>query len=262
MIIKEAQPTETSYKIESDYGWLESKYFPDRAVEHFVNTFAKHVAGDNVNNPDYIDAPSRYSPYVAYASQLLERYAKQELEQALKNLVLKIEVQTLIAVEGKEPKEATKAIDKLVQNFAKETKVQLSAPKHGGVRRQRKNFVTDGELATFAKTVNSLRPLWEFITRYFQQYGHDLTGKDKIKTDKKFIDLSRFTTVPNSLLDKARRRTNMYLPGKNQNIALEPLGLALEHARLELSIGPYAVETLRKRYTEGKKILKQFTSLP
>jgi hypothetical protein len=76
-----------------------------------------------------------------------------------------------------------------------------------------------------------------------------------------FLKLSEFCeNVPEKLLTKVYRRESFFELDKRTKLELSPLGLALEHSRLELRIGRYSVETLKKRYEAGKKLLKAATA--
>ncbi len=46
MKIKEEPSSEIKYDIKTEYGWLDCTYYPDRALEQFVNTFSRHVDPD------------------------------------------------------------------------------------------------------------------------------------------------------------------------------------------------------------------------
>lgn len=173
MKVKVQPEEEIKYQIESDYGWLECTYYPNRAIEHFSSLFSHYA--QHMVEPNWIDNSTKYSLYMNYATDLLERFTKQEFERALRNLVLKIEVQTLIAVENIEPKEATKRINKLADSIKKEAKRDMNAPKRGGARkeRERQYFTSNAEFLNYAETVNSLRPLWTYATHYFKQRYYD-----------------------------------------------------------------------------------------
>ena len=260
MKIKVKPETEIKYEIESEYGWLECTYFPNRALEHFWLIFSRHV--DHQQEPDYVDRSAQFEPYVKYAEALLERFARKEFENALKNLVLKIEAQTLIAVDDVKPNEATKRIDKLVDEIKKEIKQDLNAPKRGGSRKElkRQYFTNDAELILYTETVNSLRPLWGYVTNFFKQrdYGHACLND--VKSSPVFINLAQVcSSVPDDLLRQVFRREDFSKLNEQETQALSPLGLALEHSRRELGIGKYAAETLKKRYNEGKKLINDIT---
>ena len=258
--VKVQPEAEITFEIKSDYGWLDGIYFPNRALEHFWLIFSQHV--DHQQEPDYVDRSAQFEPYLKYAEALLERFARKEFENALKNLVLKIEAQTLIAVDGLTPKEATKRIDKLVDEIKKEIKQDLNAPKRGGSRKEleRAYFKTDAELIHYAETVNSLRPLWEFITRFFRERDYEVNCLRDVREAPLFSTLSQaHGDVPEDLLRTVFRRERFDTLDEQEKFSLSPLGLALEHARQELGIGHHAAETLKKKFYEGKKLLKAAT---
>ncbi|MDT7779078.1 MAG: hypothetical protein QOC99_1590 [Acidobacteriota bacterium] len=251
---------EIKFEIESDYGRLEGTYFPNRAVDHLWLLFAQHV--DHRQEPDDVDRSAQFEPYIKFAEPMLERFARKEFENALKNLILKVEAQTLIAVDGVTPKEATKRIDKLVDEIKKENKQDMNAPKRGGARKEleRAYFTTDAERMVFAEIVNSLRPLWEFITRFFRDREYEVSCLRDIREAPLFSTLSQaHGDVPEDLLQVVFDRERFDKLDEQTKLALSPLGLALEHARLELGIGKHSAETLKKRFHEGRKLLKAAT---
>lgn len=260
MKVKIQPETEIKYKIESEYGWLEGTYFPNHALEHFWLIFAQHV--NHKQEPDYVDRSTQFEPYMKYAEGLLEHFARKEFENALKNLVLKIEAQALIAVDGVTPKEATERINKLADEIKREVKRDMNAPKRGGARKEleREYFTTNEELISYAEAVNSLRPLWEHITRFFRERDYGLSCLSDVRQTHLFNALSQVcVNVPDDLLRNVYRRERFDLLDEKTKLALSPRGLALEHARRELGIGRYAAETLKKRFLEGRKLLKAAT---
>jgi hypothetical protein len=258
--IKVEPQTEINYAIESEYGWLEGKYFPDRAMEHLAEIFAHHVGLQF--EIDFVERSELFEPYMKYAEALLERFARREFENALKNLVLKLEAHTLIAVEGVEPKKATERIDKLADEIKKEVKRDMDAPKRGGAREKlkRKYFTSNDELIRYAETVNGLRPLWGHITRFFSERDYDFDCLSDVKKTPSFGTLSQaYSDVPDDLLRTVFRKERPDTLSGQEKLSLSPLGLSLEHARRELGIGSFAAETLKKRYNEGKKLLREAT---
>jgi hypothetical protein len=258
--VKVKPETEIKYEIESEYGWLEGTYFPNRALEHFWLIFSQHV--NHQQEPVHVDRAAQFEPYIKHAEALLERFARKEFENALKNLVLKIEAQTLIAVDGVTPKEATKRIDKLAAKIKKEIKMDLDAPKRGGTRKElaRQYFTSTDELISYAQTVNSLRPLWGYVTNFFKQHDYELACLIAVKDSPVFINLTQgCSSVPEDLLRQVFHREDFTELNEQEKQALSPLGLALEHSRRELGISKYAAETLKKRYNEGKKLINDIT---
>jgi hypothetical protein len=258
--IKLEPEAEINFEIESEYGWLKGKYFPNRAIEHFAEVFARHVG--HQSEPDFVDRSARFEPYMKYAVTLLERFARKEFENALKNSVLKLETHTLIAVEGVEQKKATERIDKLANKIRKEIKLEMNAPKRGGARKElaREYFTSNDELILYAETVSGLRPLWEFITRFFSERGYDFDCLRDVRDTPLFSTLSQaHNDVPEDLLRTVFQRERFDILNTQDKLSLSPLGLSLEHARRELSIGQYAAETLKKRFNEGRKLLRAAT---
>ncbi len=163
---------------------------------------------------------------------------------------------TLIAVDALKPKDATKVIDGLMKTLVKKSKVQMNAPKRGGKRGESEPeyFTTDDRLRKYAEVVNSVRPLWVFITDYFKLKGHSLEIKEEMREEARFKNLTTFCSeVPDRLLENARQRR--YKLDSRKKKEYSPLGLALRHASIELNVPPYEYETLKKRYYQGRTLL-------
>ena len=142
---------------------------------------------------------------------------------------------------------------KLAEEFTKLVDGNFfTADGKGGSREKSKTFQTPQDCVEYFKKVRDLHPLWNYITDFFEK--NDYASCDKlIRKDKKFIKLTeKCQSVPESLVRKIYERQNPQ--SKPLKPDLQPLGLALEHARSELGIDCVGHETLRKSYQDGKKL--------
>jgi hypothetical protein len=132
--------------------------------------------------------------------------------------------------------------------------------KRGGARKRKDVWLeTDKECAGFAQLVDSLRPLWTYLIKFFEQEGYDLDKQEAVRRTSKFRDLSHsFTEVPKKLINQARRRENLKDNKEKIPRDIQPLGLAFKHAAHEMKCpDKYKYDTLKKRYERGKRVLAQ-----
>jgi hypothetical protein len=122
----------------------------------------------------------------------------------------------------------------------------------GGANRQSEYAWDDEKYMQFARKVSNLRPLWDYITNFFQRERYDAGCSQAIKRLSEFERLSEEARdVPEDLLRKVFRRKSESGP-KNT-----PLAFALEHARRECGIDyEYQFDALHAAYKKGNRLLK------
>lgn len=138
-------------------------------------------------------------------------------------------------------------IKHILDTFNKATKQSFGLPTgHGGSRRKATQLKSPDELKELVRIVDDLRTLWEKVTSLFEKFDYDAGSVEMIKASSEFKLLSKDYTVPDSLLKKVFRRKNSRQP------ELEPLSLAVEHARQLLNI-KLKSNTVKTRYLQAKK---------
>jgi hypothetical protein len=101
----------------------------------------------------------------------------------------------------------------------------------GGANRKSKNFKTEDEIKQFASKTEELRPLWEYITAYFERNDYDAGCAESVRLQEHFRELSEpCLEVSNDLLKDVFRRKS------EGGEKLWPIAFALKHACHELNI--------------------------
>lgn len=138
------------------------------------------------------------------------------------------------------------------------THIPLFASKRrgpGGPNRKSKNFNEDEDFKQFFRKTEELRPLWRFITDYFERNDYDAGCAASVRMQERFKELSKTCiNVPNNLLKKIFERK------ASGGEKLSPIAFALEHAYCEIKINRQngnipSYWTLKTYYDRGKKLL-------
>jgi hypothetical protein len=138
----------------------------------------------------------------------------------------------------------TEEAEKLGANEAKRIKQRLGIGR-GGARRRR-GLAAELDTGLLVHFVDSVRPLWEYITSFFAKHHYDEDCISWVKAKEEFKRLSEGFKLSDELLRRVYRRQNESQP------ELEPLGLAIEHAREQLGISR-AHATVSKHYKAAKR---------
>jgi hypothetical protein len=123
----------------------------------------------------------------------------------------------------------------------------------GGPQRKPKDF-TPEVCERFAKKVQELQSLWDFIIEFFQREDYDAGCAKAVKELDSFKQLSTTCTleIPENLLKRVFERQ------RKGGQEYWPRTFALLHAQLELGITTkYATSTLHDFYRKGFKLLKK-----
>jgi hypothetical protein len=123
----------------------------------------------------------------------------------------------------------------------------------GGNRRTDPTWQGDEVLIRYAKKVYERHLLAEGIKAMYEECLGDEGWIEDLRQDSTFQKLSQ--GVPDEIVAWAIRRvaSDETMPKRER----EPLSIACEMARRELSLPPQDIETLRTYYTEGKKLIQQ-----
>jgi hypothetical protein len=97
----------------------------------------------------------------------------------------------------------------------------------------------------YARKVDELRPLWKYIKEYLRKSHYDEEAYSHLREERPFRKLSDGHNIPTKLIELAYNESP-----QRQGL---PLSLALEHARIELSLPELKVDRLYQRYYEGRK---------
>jgi hypothetical protein len=131
--------------------------------------------------------------------------------------------------------------------FDKSTKKSFGLPTgHGGSRRKATQLNSPAELNELVRVVDGLRGLWEYVTRFFEKNDYEAGCVEMIKASSEFKRLSKEYPAPDALLKKVFKRKSFSRP------ELEPLSLAVEHARQILNI-KLKLNTVKARYLRARK---------
>jgi hypothetical protein len=118
----------------------------------------------------------------------------------------------------------------------------------GGVR-DKKRFKDDIEVPLLVHFIDSVRPLWDYITEFFAKHHYDPDCVKWIKGKPEYNQLLKEFTVSDMLLHKVFRKKSESKP------ELEPLGFAVEQAREQLNI-KWKHSTVTTHYKKAKAALK------
>ncbi|HWS99832.1 MAG TPA: hypothetical protein VN256_06110 [Pyrinomonadaceae bacterium] len=131
--------------------------------------------------------------------------------------------------------------------FEKSTKKSFGLPTgHGGSRRKATQLKSPAELKELVLVIDQLRELWEYVTKFFEKNDYEAECIEMIKASSKFQRLSNTYPVTDAQLRKVYKRKSSRKP------ELEPLSLAIEHARQALNI-KLKPNTVKARYLQAKK---------
>jgi hypothetical protein len=138
-------------------------------------------------------------------------------------------------------------IKHLLDVFEKSTKKSFGLPTgHGGSRRKATQLKSPAELENLVLVIDQLRELWEYVTKFFENNDYEAECVEMIKASSKFQRLSKSYPVMDAQLKKVYKRKSSRKP------ELEPLSLAIEHARQALNI-KLKPNTVKARYLQAKK---------
>jgi hypothetical protein len=139
----------------------------------------------------------------------------------------------------------------LEKNIGVALRDQIPRPSRGGKNNKSKHFVSDDDYKRLARKGEELIPLWEFITRFFEDLGYDAGCSAMIKRHSRFKELARpCAQIPDDLVNRVFKRKS------EAGEKYWPLAFALEHARRELGIEyEYKFWTLKKYYEKGKNLI-------
>ncbi len=137
-------------------------------------------------------------------------------------------------------------IKHVLDAFNKSTKQSFGLQTgHGGSRRKSTQLKSSDELKELVRIVDDLHKLWEYVTNFFEIIDYDAGCVEMVKASSEFKNLSKKYAVPDALLKKVFRRKNSRKP------ELEPLSLAIEHARQILNV-KLKPNTIRARFQHAK----------
>lgn len=235
-----------------EYGSSELIYSPKEAVDYLINVFG-YWNGDG-DNYSFEELLTLSEPYLQYALEQLEK----RIPEALRRIVSEVEEQTICEVDGIPS-------DLFREMFGSpDGEIARSKRKRGGARK-RKGVVlqTDEECAEFAKLVDNLRPLWKYLTDFFEREGYDLDSQEAVKLTPKYKTLSSSCKeIPQRLINEARLREVHKDRGQKIPREIQPQGLAFKHAAHELGFAhKYKYDTLKKRYERGNRALEHKLSV-
>jgi hypothetical protein len=139
--------------------------------------------------------------------------------------------------------ELDKGMVKIIKAFESKQIGKRAGVRRGGDRKSEPEWREAETLKQYKRKVNELRPLWEFITKFYAENYDDEGWMNMLRESSHFKALSQDChTIPPELLKR--------LAGKGSDKReREPLALALEHARRELTLPIRSSATLRGYYT-------------
>lgn len=103
----------------------------------------------------------------------------------------------------------------------------------------------DYECQIFARTVNKIKPLWNYVSGYFKNNLYDGGAFYSIRRDEQFCELAQGWNITDDLLRLAFN--------EERNAKNAPLSIALEHARREIGIRDLQHYALVRLYYDGKR---------
>jgi hypothetical protein len=138
-------------------------------------------------------------------------------------------------------------IKHLLDAFDKSTKKSFGLPTgHGGSRRKATQLKSPAELKELVRVIDDLHDLWKHAAEFFEKNEYEAGCVEMIKVSSEFKRLSKKYLVPDALLKKVFNRKSSRKP------ELEPLSLAIEHARQILNI-KLKPNTVKARYLQARK---------
>ena len=138
-------------------------------------------------------------------------------------------------------------INHVLGAFNKSTKQSFGLPTgHGGSRRKATQLKSSAELKELVRVIDDLRKLWKYVTNFFENNNYEGGCVEMIKVSSEFKRLSKKYSVTDASLRKVYKRKSSRKP------ELEPLSLAIEHARHELNI-ELKPNTIKAQYLQAKK---------
>jgi hypothetical protein len=127
----------------------------------------------------------------------------------------------------------------------------------GGHNREPDYPWDDEKLKAFAYKADHLRSLWEYAIKFFEKVEYDPECLSMLRSKRDFANVSL-----NLLREAFNGRKSCWENGEKIPPKFSPFAFALEHTRRELNIDrEYKFSTLKKRYSEGKDLLKSGKSI-
>ncbi len=191
-----------------------------------------------------------------YATKFFEDQFPSMLKDAIKVFFREVEVQTFrdagpnLFIKLKVPERVLLGTATKVHiDLAKK---RMKSPTRGGDTRT-KYCWNEEALRRYSNLVDDLKPFWIFVKDFYDDYSED-DWMPMLKESKMFKSLPEHCkTLTHGVLAQVA----------NANLRKEsrqPLSLACEHARLVLGVAEYACQTLRAKYSEGRRLRKSAKS--
>ncbi len=115
----------------------------------------------------------------------------------------------------------------------------------GGFRDKKSLALADrDDFAAIISFINHTRLLWKYVTKFFAMHHYDEDCIQWVKGKKEYKELSAGINVPIELLKKVFKREH------ESALELEPLGLAIEHARKKFDLTE-SPSTVRRHFTRA-----------